>query len=65
MSGDTTDSLPPPRGEVRRRILAASGWGKLGRAPALLLERDAPTPASRFARRRTSPQGGGMSRGLR
>ena len=40
-----TNSVPPPRGEVRRRLLAASGWGELRRATALPLERDAPHPS--------------------
>jgi hypothetical protein len=61
---ETTQHTPylPLAGRSDDAFLAASGWGELRRAPALLLERDAPTPASRFARRRTSPQGGGMQR---
>ena len=50
--------LPPPCGEVRRRFLAASGWGSLRCATALLFERDAPTPASRVPRAAGSPRKG-------
>ena len=44
-----TNSIPPPCGEVRRRLLAASGWGSCVAPPLCCLSADAPTPASRVA----------------
>ena len=61
---ETTQRTPylPLAGRSDDAFLAASGWGNCVTHPLCCLKAMPPTPASRFARRRTSPQGGGISR---